>query len=213
VASSSRPGSITRFTKVFAGNEIDRSQVQQAVALLTGLAKVANGGLTLISHPSLTGIKDDTGLSGSTQWHNAVRARLYTKSEKQEEGAQPTSDIREIVFKKNQYGPIAATVRVQYRNGVFVPIVAGNPLERAAADALVDDAFLACLDAVTAQGRSVSHKPSSMWAPTVFEKMAEAAGHKRKALDPAMQRLFSTNRIKVETSGPPSKRRERIVRC
>jgi hypothetical protein len=31
----------------------------------------------LLSHPSLTGINSGTGLSGTTGWHNSVRARMY----------------------------------------------------------------------------------------------------------------------------------------
>jgi hypothetical protein len=61
---------------MFAGNEIDRSQVNQFIGLLTRIAIVTRGSLVLISHPSLTGIETKTGLSGSTQWHNAVRARF-----------------------------------------------------------------------------------------------------------------------------------------
>ena len=66
---------IASSANVFAGTENDRSQVQQFVALLTRLAIAANGSVQLISHPSLTGINSDSGLSGSTAWHNAVRAR------------------------------------------------------------------------------------------------------------------------------------------
>jgi RecA-family ATPase len=60
---------------VFAGSEIDRSQVKQFISLMTGIAIAANGAVALIAHPSLTGINTGTGLSGSTQWHNSVRAR------------------------------------------------------------------------------------------------------------------------------------------
>jgi hypothetical protein len=66
--------SIASSANVFAGNEADRSQVQQFVGLLTRIAIVANGSVTLLSHPSLTGIATDTGLSGSTQ-SRASRSR------------------------------------------------------------------------------------------------------------------------------------------
>ena len=75
---------IASSANVFSGAENDRSQVQQFVALLTRLAISANGSVQLISHPSLTGINSDSGLSGSTQWHNAVRARSYLKGIKPE---------------------------------------------------------------------------------------------------------------------------------
>ena len=53
---------------VFAGNEIDRLQVQQFIGLLTRLARWPKGSTVLIAHPSLTGISSDTG----RQRHNAV---------------------------------------------------------------------------------------------------------------------------------------------
>ena len=62
---------IASSANVFAGNEVARPDVQQFVGLLTHLAMAANGAVNLIAHPSLTGINTDTGLSGSTQWHNA----------------------------------------------------------------------------------------------------------------------------------------------
>src|SRR5262245_20113076 len=100
-----KPVSVTiaSSANVFAGNEIDRSQVQQFISMLTRLAMLANGSLNLISHPSLTGINTDTGLSGNTQWHNAVRARMYLRGVKSESGAEiNASGPRELVFKKNQ---------------------------------------------------------------------------------------------------------------
>ena len=113
---------IASSANVFAGNESDRSQVQQFVALLTRLAILANGSVQLISHPSLAGINNDTGLSGSTQWHNAVRARSYLKGIKPESGEQPDDDVRELVFRKNQYGKLADRVILKYRDGMYLPM-------------------------------------------------------------------------------------------
>src|SRR5262249_3372498 len=101
-----KPKSITiaSSANVFTGDENNRTQVTQFVGMPTHIADVANGSVSLISHPSLTGINSDTGISGSTQWHNAVRARSYMKSPKPKPDEQPDTDLREIVFKKNQYG-------------------------------------------------------------------------------------------------------------
>jgi hypothetical protein len=78
--------------------------------------------------------------------------------------------------------PVGEVVQCQWQNGVFVPIGVGNPLERAAAATAVDDAFLRCVDAVTAQIRSASPNKGNTYAPTVFEQMPEATGFNRKAL-------------------------------
>ena len=84
---------IAASANVFAGDENTRTQVQQFVNLTTRLAIAANGVTVLITHPSVTGINTGTGLSGSTQWHNAVRARFYLKSPKTEPGEQPDNDL------------------------------------------------------------------------------------------------------------------------
>jgi hypothetical protein len=104
-------------------------------------------------------------------------------------------------------------VQCQWQNGVFVPIGVGNPIERAAAATAVDDAFLRCVDAVTVQMRSASPNKGNTYAPTVFEKMPEAAGFNRKALGGSMERLLSAGRIEGKAIGSPSKQRTQIVRA
>jgi AAA domain len=127
---------IASSANVYAASEIDRQQVQQFISLLTAVARAANGALVLISHPSLTGINTDTGLSGNTAWHNAVRARFYMKGVKPEAGEQPDNDLREIVFKKNNYGPISDTIVVRYTNGLFLPVPGVASLDRAARESM-----------------------------------------------------------------------------
>ena len=114
---------------VFAGNEIDRTQTRQFVGLLRRLAGVCDGSVILLSHPSLTGISTGTGLSGSTAWHNSVRARMYFTAAKPEAGEQPDSDLRELTFKKNNYGPKGESLVVRYQNGLFLPERGTSTLE------------------------------------------------------------------------------------
>jgi RecA-family ATPase len=208
---------IASAANVFVGNESDRSQVQQFVGLLTRIAIVANGSVTLIAHPSLTGINTGTGLSGSTQWHNAVRARAYETGVKPESGEQPDNDLREIEFKKNQYGPKAEKIVVRYTNGLFLPeqgTGALSTIERAAADAKAEQTFLNLLDRLNRQDRNVSHKPNANnYAPTVFTAEIEAkdAGIRKPTLEDAMRRLFQADKIHLEPYGPPSRGNQRIA--
>jgi hypothetical protein len=67
---------IASSANVFAGDENNRPQVQQFAGMLTRIAILTTGSVMLIAHPSLTGINNQSGLSGSTQWHNAFRARF-----------------------------------------------------------------------------------------------------------------------------------------
>jgi RecA-family ATPase len=204
---------IASSANVFAGNENERAQVQQFVGLLTRIAVVANGSVQLISHPSLTGISTDTGLSGTTQWHNAVRARSYMKSIKPEAGEQPNSDLRELVFKKNQYGPISETIVLRYKNGLFLPVPGMNNLDKAAREAKAEEVFLALLRRFARENRIASDKPGTSYAPALFAKEDEAikAGLSSKNLAAAMRELFKAEKIWNEPYGRPSRPSYRII--
>ena len=117
---------------IFPGNENDRSQVSQFVGLLRRLAIEANCAVIVSAHPSLTGINSGTGLSGSTGWHNGVRARMYFKTAATAAGEEPDKELRELQFMKNNYGPLAEPMLLRWRNGVFVPEGGVGSLEKLA---------------------------------------------------------------------------------
>ena len=77
---------IASTSNIFAGNENERSEVQQFVKLLGRIALVTGGAVILVTHPSMSGanssIASHEGLSGTTQWHNAVRGRAVMKTVK-----------------------------------------------------------------------------------------------------------------------------------
>ena len=186
---------------MFGGEEINRSQVRQFVGMLRGICLRHHTTITLLAHPSLSGMKSDTGMSGSTAWHNSVRSRIYLK----EDGA----DYRLLEFKKSNYSAKGKPMRLLYRNGIFVPDD-GKASESANANA--ECKFLEMLDRYNAQGRSVSASPSTAYAPTVFAKDPDCKDFKKDALVTAMNSLFNTGKIAIQTVGPPSHERKRIVR-
>jgi RecA-family ATPase len=197
---------------VFAGEENNRSQVQQFVGLLTKIAIAANGSVQLISHPSLTGINTDTGLSGTTQWHNAVRARSYIKGVKAENGELVDNDMREIVFKKNQYGRISESIVLRYQDGLYLP-VSGVSLDQAAREQAAQDVFLALLKRFADENRNVSTNVGKTYAPALFAREDEArkAGVSKHDLENAMRQLFKDRKIWNEPYDKPSLGRYRIA--
>ena len=205
---------IASSANVYAGSEIDRSQVQQFIGLLTKIAIVANGSIQLISHPSLTGISTDTGLSGNTQWHNAVRARSYLKGIKPEAGEQADNDLRELVFKKNNYGPISESIVLRWQNGLFLPLPGMASLDRAAHEAKADEVFLDLLRRFTAENRNASDKKGPSYAPALFAREDEAkrAGLTNRSFEDAMRRLFKTGKIWNEPYGKASRQHYRLAR-
>jgi RecA-family ATPase len=201
---------------VFAGNENDRAHVRQFVNQLRGLAMQADAGVLMTSHPSLTGMSTGTGLSGSTAWHNSVRSRLYFKKATTEKDEEPDPDMRVLETMKNNYGPNGETILLRWNSGLFVPINSGiGSLTKMAAEQHTDDLFLKLLDQFSRAGRNVSEKPTApTYAPTVFAKESTARGHGigKSGLEASMRRLFSVDKIHVETYGPPSRGWSRIAK-
>jgi RecA-family ATPase len=186
---------------IFIGNENDRGQVRQFIALLRRLAIDANTGLIICSHPSLTGINTGTGLSGSTGWHNSVRARMYLRPAVTEEGEEPDPELRELQFLKNNYGPKAVRILLRWKNGVFIPEPGAGSLERAAAEAKAENVFLGTLMRFHREGRNVADTKGGTYAPALFaqEQEARLAKINKGALADAMRRLFAANRIHRES--------------
>jgi RecA-family ATPase len=205
--------SVDTLSRAFAGSEIDRVQVYAFAMHMQALAMVAGGSTTVLSHPSLQGIQSGSGISGSTAWHGAFRFRQYLTGVKSDDGEQPTDDLRELQFKKNQYGPKAETMVVRYQRGLFLPVPGVGSLEKVAQDQKDDELFLALLDQLDKQGRNVSDKPSApTYAPTMFSKDPKAKGTPKPRLVAAMERLFVASKIHVGTHGRPSRQSSKIVR-
>ena len=126
--------------------------MRQFISLLRRLAIVAEGAVNLLSHPSLTGTNTGTGISGSTAWHNSVRARMYMTAPKMEAGEQPDTDLREIVFKKSNYGKVADSLVLRYRSGLFLPEGGVSGLDKLAREQRADEIFLSLLGGTSAKG-------------------------------------------------------------
>lgn len=200
---------------VFAGKEIDRVHVTQFITLLRRLAIDAGAGVLLISHPSVAGKESGSGISGSTAWHNRVRARIYldTPADKKAQGGNGDNGVREIEFRKNNYGPLGEMMRVRWVDGVFVVAGPADEKEQLATQADAEDLFMTLLRRFTEAGRNVTEKKGTSYAPALFADEAEAqkAGLSKKDLCGAMNRLFASKEIRMVEEGPPSKRRSRIV--
>jgi len=205
---------IASSANVYAGNEIDRSQVMQFVTLLNKIAVVANSGLVLISHPSLTGIASESGLSGSTQWHNSTRARAFLKGYKQEGTQDITANTkRELAFMKNQYGPLSSSVILEYRNGLFLPVEGTANANAAEKAERAKDVFLILLKRFNEQNRNVSANPGKNYAPSLFIKEQETikAALSKFDLEKAMRELLNSNQIIQRDYGRPSRSHYRLV--
>jgi RecA-family ATPase len=183
--------------------------VQQFIGLLARVARTAGGGLVLVAHPSLTGISTGTGLSGTTQWHNAVRARMYLRGAGADVGEEPTGDLRMLEFKKNQYGPLSESVALRWdgNSGLFLP-VGGADFAKAERAERARAVFLAILQRYARQNSKASDRTGGNYAPNLFAREREArdAGCTKEELKQAMLDLRAEGRIYDHESGRPSHR-------
>jgi hypothetical protein len=101
------------------------------------------------------------GLSGSTGWHNTFRARAVMRAIRPADvGATLEAGVREIVFRKNQYGPPSATCFVRWQNGLYLPVEGVCSMDAAERANKADEVFIELLKRWTEQGRKVSANPN-----------------------------------------------------
>jgi RecA-family ATPase len=196
---------IASAANVFAGNENDRSQVQQFESLLVHIAQQTGGSVTLIGHPSRRGMDEDGGgFSGSTAWHNSFRSRIWI------EGDKDTPDLRRVSFLKNQYGPEDDSLAVHWRDGMFLPQAKPTSYEQAAQHERGNRTTTELMKRLSAMGLS-PNKSAPNYMPRIMARQPEGQGFTEKELEAAMDRLLKSGTIKIIEEGPPSKRRARLV--
>jgi RecA-family ATPase len=188
---------IASAANVFAGNENDRSQVQQFETLLVHIAQQTGGSVTLISHPSRRGMDEDGGgFSGSTAWHNSFRARIWIESDK------VLPELRRVSFLKNQYGPEDETLTVHWRDGMFLGQAKPSSYEQAAKDNQADTLVLDFIRKHASQGQDFGASQFAHSYPaTMIDKTGEANGFKRAELAAATSRLIDKGTLRITTRG------------
>lgn len=189
-----------------AGNENDRAHGRQFIGMLRHLAIEYDCAVVLLAHPSLTGLNTGTGTSGSTAWSNSVRSRLYLRRVK-DDGYEADPDARILETMKANYGRTGEEIGLTWMGGVFLP----DAPTREERNSKAERVFLSLLAELAKQGRKVSPKASSMYAPKVFAGLPGSEGVSKRAFQAAMEELLSNGAIRVEEEGPPSKRRAFLV--
>jgi AAA domain/Primase C terminal 2 (PriCT-2) len=196
---------------LYGGNEIVRPEVRALFRPLKALARKMNGAVVMTTHVSQSGIKSDGGHSGSTDWSNASRSRLYLNRPKDDKGNLLDPFARLLTRKKANYATIGDTVPLRWHNGLLVRDGAyEEDLNRPAAE----EVFLAILDAVNAEGQKVTSKVNGNYAPRLFmlRPALDRHGYQRADFERAMQRLLQTGAIKIVPYGSPSDKAQMLVR-
>ncbi len=199
---------------LFGGNEIVRQEVRAFMRLLNRLARQIDGAVVLTSHVSQAGIQSNGGHSGSTDWSNAVRSRLYLSRPKAEKDGEPAdTNERILTRKKANFASIGDTIKLHWKNGLIVPDAPTIPsyFRRSA-----DDVFLALLDAHCAANRQpLSGSPNAAnYAPRLLARAppSERDGYGFDDFGRAMESLFKSRKIKSVDYGRSGDLRKMIVK-
>ena len=132
-----------------------------------------------------------------------------------ERSETPDNGLRQLEFKKNQYGPLGATITLRYKDGLFLPEYGPTTAEKLAKDALARQVFVHLVEQFSEQRRNVSHTPNANnYAPAVFakEKKSKDLKLRKQDFEEAMRDLFNQGRIAVEEYGKASNLHTRLVR-
>jgi AAA domain len=170
---------------IFSGSENVRAEVTGFVQMLQGLAQDVGCAIVLLSHPSVTGMANGSGLSGSTGWNNAVRSRLYLKRDTGDK------EVRILEQMKSNYGSIGATWRLVWRDGVLHQQDAASGPSLQERDH--DRAVLQCVQNLNAQGRRTSQ---SRFAGVALA-MIEARGLTKMHLNVSLERLLASGEVQI----------------
>ncbi|MBL4556471.1 MAG: AAA family ATPase [Rhodobacteraceae bacterium] len=136
---------------LFGGSEIDRAQVRQFIGQLRGIAIRNSTAVLLLAHPSVAGMQNGSGLSGSTAWNNSVRSRLYL-DRVIDDGYEADPDARRLSVKKSNYAGTATEIAMKWIDGRFVADQPADGIDRAAGNAKAERVFLSLLRQFATKG-------------------------------------------------------------
>jgi RecA-family ATPase len=190
---------------VFGGDEINRAQVRKFVSMLRTLALDIDCAVLLLSHPSLSGLNSGTGTSGSTAWNNSVRSRLYL------EVPNESPDERVLKVVKANYGKTGEAIAIRWNDGVYDLDTGPDPVVDKILNKSADDVFMAVFRKLTGQGQALGPNVGPTYAPKKIASHSDAKGYNKQKLADAMQRLLDGGRLRIEITGPPSRRYTQLV--
>ncbi|MDW9356159.1 AAA family ATPase [Sinorhizobium meliloti] len=197
-------------------DELNRNAAAKVGNYLRALSKHHDTTLIVLAHPSLSGLSQKTGNSGSTGWITTIRNQVDMRKPDDAE-AGPDDGRRILVSQKPNYGPQGRVVNMKWDMGAYrctdEPKRAGSDIGRPDKARRV---FMRLLQTHNSQNLFVSARPSSSsFAPKVFYSHPQNENVSLKELKTAMHVLLNEGQIANVAYGPPSKRQYRleVVKC
>jgi RecA-family ATPase len=179
------------------------------VNLLKKLCIKHSCAILLLAHPSMSGISTGSGLSGSTDWNNAVRSRLYLRTPPADkDGGEPDQNRLMLETRKSNYREgDTGKIEIEWRDGVFVRVQGPAGYDKLADEAEADELFLRLVERFNKEGRNISDKRGTSYAPAIFAAQPDAKGITSKQFAASMDRHFP----RQET--PPGQQRLPVKAC
>lgn len=165
----------------YGGNENARTEIKRYINRIVSVIPPDRGALLVVGHiakPTASNADTTEGYSGSTAWHNSVRARwyLYPETVKADDGgkSERTGDLI-LELQKSNFGPIDREMRFAWDQEAHLFIgrqaEAQSRLERSIIERTelegIRRAIKGCMDAglyvpAAAQGRSTAYGTLSL---------------------------------------------------
>lgn len=197
----------------FGGVEIDRSQVTRFVRLLEGIARETNGAVVLVAHPSVAGIKDRTGISGSSAWRNASRSVVWLRKPDEDEATgRPKRDQRILERMKANLAPAEGILHVLWMDGRFVLDGDGDTGAPNFNSLVIEAKVLATLRGALDGGRHPSpSRNSADYVARMLHGWPALRDLTVLQIERALRSMAGKGETRVATVGPPSRARKVLV--
>jgi archaellum biogenesis ATPase FlaH len=197
----------------FGGVEIDRAQVTRFVRLLEAIARDTSGAVILVAHPSVAGIKDRTGISGSSAWRNASRSVLWLRKPDDDEATgQAKRDQRVLERMKANLAPAEGVLRVLWHEGRFVLDGDGETGAPNFDSLVIEAKVLNALRGAVDGGRQPSPSKNSVdYAARMLHGWPALRDLTISQIERALRSMAGKNETRVAVVGAPSRSRQVLV--
>jgi RecA-family ATPase len=215
---------------VYIGDENVRAQVYQFGRQILGRLALDTGCAVMpLAHPSVRGLKEGSGESGSTGWKGIFKSHLYltTPEPERDEQGQPTAPtpeddlLRLLTRVKSNYARRDETIELRWQDDVFIPT--GPPPTQsqsgifgAIARRSRNRVFRELFEKLTSEGQTLSPSANAHghYAPKLFNQRPkeEREGFTIHDFKLAMQQLLKDGVLIVEECSRSHHKSERLAK-
>ncbi|MBB2698999.1 UNVERIFIED_ORG: RecA-family ATPase [Rhizobium esperanzae] len=199
-------------------DEIDRSLATRASNIFGHLGKLYDSAIVILTHPSLGGMANKSGSSGSTAWTNTGRATVYLRrpddADDEGNGGGIDDGRRVLVSQKSNYSPTGRHVNLKWDCGVYrCTDLPPRPDADIGQQSKSERVFLKLMGVFEKRQIDVSANPNSpgTYAPNLFFKDARE-GLPKRALEDAMKSLIDKGTIEVVITAKGTTREKRLLK-